>query len=137
MPSWNDIIKQYFGELMEFVKSAKNFATEQIPLYLQELIKYEIFSSLLWGTFLVCMLGVFAYGAYWFHQKGKNDRRADPEGCAFAKWALILIIFVISWTPFYHYNKALKAYVAPRVVIVEKIQDMISDTTGATCSKGK
>lgn len=63
MPSWNDIVKQHFEDLMQFVRGAgtvvmdgakgvKNFAVEQVPLYLQEMIKYEIWSNLLWVLFL-------------------------------------------------------------------------------------
>ena len=42
---WNSIIKKYFVELVEVVKSGVDFASKEVPLYLKELITYEFWHA--------------------------------------------------------------------------------------------
>lgn len=138
---WNSIIKKYFVDLMEVVKGAKDFAAAEIPLYLKELIMYEFWHAVT-DAILFAILSYAAYKlGYWFRTKARavqeEDKRADEDdygpywGCAVVSWVLCLIFFCVIAGKI---DRAIKVKVAPRLIIVEKIQDLIGSTT-KSCGK--
>ena len=83
-------------------------------------------------------MGALIYGAYYYHSKAKEARSySNEEGYLVGKWVLIVIVFAFSWAPFGCLKDALKAYVAPRVAIVEKIQELVRDATSESKCGGK
>lgn len=120
--NWDEVLKKYTFETLEFIKSGKDISVTQGQLYLKELIKWELFFNLYIA--LVCLV-VFAVGAICLYKAIKRFIEND-NGLAFAA---IIITFFISLGSIVQCidssARALKAYVAPRVVIMEKLQGVL------------
>lgn len=64
MGDWNEIIKQNLTSLIEFVKQGAKAVGDQVPKYIEELIKFEVFkNALIVGVLLACfiLVTVIAY----------------------------------------------------------------------------
>jgi hypothetical protein len=101
---------------------AEKFVLEQAPLYVQEVVAWVF-----WGNFLASMLCfatilVSGYSAFRFLLwLGKDDNHEYAPLIMF--WAVPLVVSVIGF--FQTAPQALKAHVAPRVVIVEHLQKQV------------
>lgn len=125
---WNGIIKKYFVDLVEIVKSGVDFASEQVPLYLKELIAYEFWSSTIHAVVyaLVTLLCVKVF----FHCRKRWNELKNDDGVPYVMCGLVCVALSILFTcnTVGRVDDAIKAAVAPRVIIVEKIQSLIKET---------
>lgn len=127
---WNSIVKKYFVELMDVVRGGLNLAGEQVPLYLKELITYEFWHCFLWGSFYLVGMILTACLSKRFHTNLVKDWDNDSTG---PMWLFALAFALIASIGFainsaQEFDSAIKAKVAPRVIVVEKIQALIKDT---------
>jgi len=114
--NWNDLLKKYFVETLEYIKSSAPNVKNEAALYIQELIKWEIFGNLLFSMlYLFLLVPCF----FVFVKCIKKENIDDSEICIlFISGVLILLLggFFIESS-----SKSIKAYVAPRVFIIEKL----------------
>jgi hypothetical protein len=117
---WEEIFKTYAVDTLEFIKTGKDLAVTQGSLYIQELIKWEIYkNSFLALLFLFALLlcVIIFFRAYIV--KSKDEVRTSLMSCSLAL-GFMFVVFICDSS-----LDALKAYTAPRVIIIEKLQRLI------------
>ena len=129
MPNWNELLQKYFIEVLGVVKGVGDFAKKEIPLYVQELLTYEFYHSLIMTLVFLVMLIISIKSVFYFWKLKKGD---------FDFIAGVVISAIVSLVFFGNMvdriDDAIKIKIAPRVVIVDKIQQVVNKTTG-TCTK--
>lgn len=118
-------ILKYLQTFQSGVEKAGTFTAEQAPLVIQEFIRWEIFGNL----FIGIILSLFGYyfvklyvRLYKQNEKKSYDERNDDIGLMGVFGGIfILTIFTGVICVFSH---TLKAIVAPRIVIIEKISEL-------------
>lgn len=118
---WEDIAKNYLIDTLDFIKSGKDLALTQGQLYIQELVKWEIVSGAMLAVVALSVVGVMIYWNYCLWKKNRDMNEQD----AFLFSFLSLFILAFSLVGLVEIRSAARAYVAPRVVIMEKLKDMI------------
>ena len=143
---WNGIIKKYFVDLMDIVKGGVDFASKEVPLYLKELITYEFWHAVVYAVLFAVLAGCLIYVARWcrvraktLHEENNYRNNDDIGGLWFLTIASSVVALVLIGTSVGYIDDAVKAAVAPRVIIVEKIQTLIKDSMDNTksCNQGK
>lgn len=119
---WETIFKNYLVDTLEFVKSATGVAITQGQMYVQELIKYEIISNSIYAIILFLISTVAITLLIRFYMKIEN--KSDHPELMFLIFPLFGILFVYI-SSLRHADNAIKAYIAPRVVVMEKLQQAI------------
>lgn len=121
--NWNELALKYTQETLEFIKSTKDVAITQGSLYIQELIKLEIALSIL--NIVASLVLIFI--AYLCYKKLKNTEKLEhtpeimiPVGATFIATLFIGLGFLESNT-----ERLIKATVAPRVLIIEKLTNAV------------
>lgn len=115
----NKTLLEFATNIKDVATDAVSFGKEQVPLVVQELLKYEFYNSFI---IFVSLLGLFIYLIHYL-RKTKNDYRdCDQEIARVFCVVLSIACFV---TCFFHGNRALKVKLAPRVYILEYIKGMV------------
>jgi hypothetical protein len=117
----------YLNEVEAAATTGKDFLIEQAPLYVQELIAWEFWSSVMaTGCTLAVALAIGLFLRWWFPFSAKFQDTSYRDGTRimFGIWggaaiAGCLVMAVVSA------SCALKVSVAPRVVIVEKLHEAL------------
>lgn len=113
-------------------QSAGDFAIEQAPLAAQEFIRWEIIGhGISAGLYLICGIAMLISGIlgirYLISDKMKWEN--GPNGNFFIAWIGCILGFIalvgILPSGINEAKQSIKAYVAPRVVIIEKISDLV------------
>lgn len=119
----NNELKQaltaFFTKSLDLVEKGVSVAGEQIPLVLQEIVKWEFVRNGIGAIFGFCLLLAVVWVARHAH------RNADKEGkilCWGWGTAFALVSFVIFLIPL---GECIKALVAPRLVIIEYLKGML------------
>ena len=113
-------------EVMEgVVKQGTDFASDQIPLALQEYVAYSRVCS----TLYVCIgLLAFAAGLFFSAKVFKKEswpyHQEFPCGIAFIALAAILLALATPCLLNKNFDTAVKSWVAPRVLILDKLNEM-------------
>lgn len=111
----------YLENLEKAAESGADFVIEQAPLYVQELIAWEIAHGVMWAVFFLLLCLPFR----WAIVQPLATMREDDGDTVVGGWVLtvVCIWFICIWltTATTHAAYALKAKIAPRVVIVEKL----------------
>jgi hypothetical protein len=114
-----------------WIQGAKDFALEQAPLFAQEYVKWYATDHIRLAISLSVTIGIFIWGA-----KKANivlcrmDDGLNDDFIKFVRCIISLICFVVCTVlticAINSLGSAVKAYVAPRVVIVEGIKDILN-----------
>jgi hypothetical protein len=133
--------KQVFNEEMQkltidglknmgnWIQGAKDFAVEQAPLFAQEYVKWYATDHIRLAISLSVTIGILIWGA-----KKANiflcRIEDDDDFIKFIRFVMSVACFVVCTVlTLFAINSlgyAVKAYVAPRVVIVEGIKDILN-----------
>jgi hypothetical protein len=118
---------QYLNSIEGMANDAILFGKAEIPLYLQELIRWEIVSGLMVG--LAALFAAYLPGRaiIYFANKIKNCKDpygADPGPYAGA-FVLGLVVAFLASISIEGFHGSAKAYFAPRVLLVEKLSSMV------------
>lgn len=122
---------QSVEKVREWILEAESLATREVPKVAEEIIKWEVAGNLLTaGTVVALVLAMLALW-WWPWRKWAKARqakyvRSDAEdiwtfGGAFIVGASICLAIPAA----FHLGHALRAIVAPRVVILEYVQKFI------------
>jgi len=121
----NEEVKQKMIEYLQSfeagIKKAGEFSAEQAPLVVQEFLAWEFWSSFV--AFLICsLLTAITLGvsAWWW----KNDKSDLETKCLVVLIPVLACVFmqIPVWTNAYN---AGKVAVAPRIVVLEKISELV------------
>jgi len=111
-------------ELTEWIKqkyeATEGFALEQGPLYFQELIKYEIFTSIMWISLMVLLLVFILVFMIRFYKQTEEL----GDGLALFMFCLLGLSGIILVIIFDGFDTLIKAHSAPRVLILEHIKNL-------------
>lgn len=147
---WNSVKAQTMAEMLEWVKAARNtggevkdaaktalvttkdFLVEQVPLVVQEIVKYGLVYNSLW-----CLAGlaIIIFGIYWNVMakkiSWKNVFDADHPGLLILKirGTFIAILGIIIF--FNHIQTLGYIYFCPRLYVIEQITNMIQAVRSA------
>lgn len=113
---------EYLGSVEKMANDAVLFGKAEIPLYLQELIRWEIVSHAMWAAAFASCAAVSILATVW------GWRYIQKNECWEALGALMFpIAAAIGLTigTIHHAEDAAKAYFAPRVLLVEKLSSMV------------
>lgn len=107
--------------LEDAIKTSTDFASEQIPLFIQELLHYNFVMSLSW--FIVGIIGIIAviYTAYRLIKMAIKDGCIDMVGPP----VVIMGIFILAIFTCVSVNHMdwIKIKLAPRVYLMEYVKD--------------
>jgi len=118
-------LEQYIDELIEAVKSGMDFAGDQAPLYVEELLSYAVYYHTIYIigfsiAFLICLFVTINTKKSW-----DNASYVDSLEWGVATYlaGIISAIFAILITS--NITSLIKVFVAPRVYLLEKIMNLI------------
>ncbi len=108
---------------LEYVKTAESFVVEQAPLFIQELLAYNLAYSVFWCVFCALFIGVVVFGVVKLFKITKGGDMNEPRffGSVFA-------VFVASWPTiglFENLFTAMKITLAPRLFLLEELSRLI------------
>lgn len=124
----NVTIEQFLGKLVEWLQKGGDLAAKELPIIGAEIVKYYLAYSLINIVVLssIVWLGIWASRKWWFF--------CEEENYGEAKVLLVLsgtIIILCTIFIFNHAQTAAKAAFAPRLLLLEKVKDLI--TPQASC----
>jgi hypothetical protein len=122
--NWEERLSRWADKLEVAGDKTVDFASAEIPEYLRELLAWEFWLNLSIGSLLLLVLVLGLYLARKGYYAGKKSGFDEP-----GLWTIGIIfgmVSVLACGPLsiVHLGAAAKVKVAPRVVIVEKIQGL-------------
>ena len=125
-------IEKYSEKLLKAVESTANFASEQAPLYVQELLAWE-FTEAVIDASLIGLLSIFLIAATVICiRKGLiilksdgYDKNLDTHGKLFALAGMIgLCGLLAAGFVLENLKHSIKVKTSPRVIIIEKLTEL-------------
>jgi len=117
-------LMSYLETLEGAVSSTSDFVIDQAPMYVQEIIHWQIVEGIIWSIFFsVIALGLLVINLTKLRSMRRNIHD-DGEGWILGVMVIVLMICSIAFANLFAFQ-SLKAYIAPRVVIVEQLQKVI------------
>ena len=117
-PTTRDIVNQFLSEMLDGVKQAGAFVSEQLPLVLQEYITWGIVSS---AVYLVIPTTFFIFSKrVW---KWAIKEADDSQGFSVAVAVVPSVIAVIMFI--YNLLDIAKAIFAPRVYLIDELSKLL------------
>lgn len=116
-------LTKYLDYLEEVMHKSTDFASEQVPETIRQLIEWEFYSGLLKGTVLLVASIVLAHIAWktykWIVRTGdKSDICLVVIFCSIA--SVVALIIGLS-----HFYDSAKCRIAPNLVVIEKLSDLV------------
>ena len=118
-----DVTTEALSTILEYTKQSAEFVKEQAPLIAQEIIKYTICSSI---VYLLLSL-LFGFLAIQLLKFGNRELKKDDYSFnGIGSYIAVIIILIFSFVgTIVHTEQLIKAVAAPRVLIIEKLQQKI------------
>jgi hypothetical protein len=117
-------LTEYLVSLESGLKSAKDFSTEQVPLVVQEYLNWIFWSNL---ALLLLFITIFSFMVFVINQIRKRVSDDNATDCYF----VMFFIGLFSLFPLLGLMecgaKAMKVKIAPRIVIIEKVADLVKE----------
>jgi hypothetical protein len=111
---------EYLQTFEAGVKKAGEFSAEQAPLVVQEFLAWEITRNGLFAMVLAPLLLITVIIAFRIHAKAQD---ADEKMFVWLFAAIPLVMFGVGFGACA--ERAGKAYIAPRIVVLEKISELV------------
>jgi len=118
----SELTQQTVIGLLDFVTATKDFVLEQAPLYARELVTWQMWDGIVCGTIFLLIFFVSILGFCTGIKIIKNDKHDEGFACIMVGITVALISIFISTK---EYRSAIKAVLAPRVVIIEHLQSKL------------
>jgi len=117
------VLDKWLQELLDWTRAGADFASEQLPLLVEEIIQWGMVSHFVWAAVffipVICMFRVIRCAWKFAHKD--NDYNDGPPAVAFS-----VIGFVLAGIPLmYNLLAGLKALIAPRLYLIEFLKDMV------------
>ena len=115
-------LEEFVQKMLSAVEQGATFTAEQAPLVVQEWLRWQMVEALVIATILLILsVGSSLFSRWCWSNKRKDPTRDWEFGSVFLIGAAIgfaLFSLVV-------YMEALKIYLAPRVVVLEKFVDLL------------
>jgi hypothetical protein len=126
----NDLLKdkltESITEVQGWLNGTKDFVLEQAPLVIQEVLRWEIYSSLFFIGLGILLSIIYSVISYIFYNLSKTVKGGDsPEVCyalSYIVHLLHIITIIMVCTNLYH---MVYVWCAPRVFLIEKVAELI------------
>lgn len=123
----NETVNQILTKLIESVTSVQNFVLEQAPDVIQQLLAWNFYSGLIWGTIgiltslvLVCVF--FKKYLPWTDTLNYVDK---TPGLIFGAFIFGLFLTISALVGICSLTEALKIYIAPKLWLIEYAAQLI------------
>lgn len=126
----NPIIQQFSNELLEWVRSGKHFVAEQVPLLVQEIIRWGIAEHCIFLFISVLLIGAGLIAVrYWINnkvwvQQTLDNPLTEGRGIAVILAAILPTVFGI-FAFFINCWCLAKILVAPRLFLIEYMSNIV------------
>ena len=118
-------MSEYLVVLERDLKSVKDFSAEQVPLVVQEYINWIFWQNCVIAFFMVIMIAILYRIWKWIiNEEGVKD---DTGLKVFISGMAILLVSIPSLQSLDSITQMIKTTVAPRVVIIEKISELVKE----------
>ena len=120
-------IKENISELLEFVNQTKDFAVEQAPLLIKELIQFTIYESI-FNLVTVALIGVTFIICGYLVKRNWDYLYEKDWGAVIMPVGMIAIVIYMTVGSILTYESTsnlIKANYAPRLLIIEKLTGAI------------
>lgn len=116
-------LKEVLDDILSGIKQAGDFVLEQAPMVVQEFIRWEIISNAIGGILLIVGTSLLTYLVIRKIEKGIKDNEIEEEIRVF--YLFILLVLFPIFLGIEMSMDSVKAYVAPRVVVLEKFSNLL------------
>lgn len=113
-------LNEFVQQIISVAQTGAQWTTEQAPLVVQEWLQWQLTEALLLGCLGVVML-VFAPAAAYRAYRWLDE----TEGLGIIAGVVALFSMVLGVILSSQFLLALKVYVAPRVVVLEKFAELV------------
>ena len=123
-----DKLIEYSDRIVEALESGVDFASEQAPLLIQEVLTYYLVTELIWTVISFLFVVGIGYAYYRFikaYRAEDNYSSSDEEAMffgsmfAFIAYMLPVFLFVSSL------STVIKILVAPRLFLIQKLAEIL------------
>lgn len=126
---WEQRLMQWADALEKKVDKTADFFGEEVPLYVMEYLRWYIIEHSLYALMSMIAIGIFAYVASrcwrWSDHFPGYEHQNQRYWCFFFWGACTVGAIAAMGLMFFQTSLALKGYFAPRVVLVDKIQELV------------
>jgi len=120
-------LMSYLETLEGAVSSTSDFVIEQAPMYAQEIIRWQIAEGIIWCVFFSAISLGFLFLNFTKLRGMRHDTDRDARGNG---WGLGVIVIALMIGAIACASEracqSIKAYVSPRVVIIEQLTDIVN-----------
>lgn len=120
MENAKPILDQFLNKTVEYLSSAEAFLKAEVPTFVQEYMNWIFYSSLF--NVIIFLLGA-VIAAYFINKICKIEYPSDEESGIFIVSCIALVLF--STIIFFEAKRVIKIVVAPRVILLEEVRDLI------------
>lgn len=119
-----------YADLIQWVKDGANqagsFLNEQTPLFIQEYLNWIFWSGFITGTLMLVIFITLLVSTICYMKKYERSSNDADGWCALIAGSVAVFVLIGFLTVgMTGYSNALKAKIAPRVLVVEKIGSLI------------
>ena len=116
----------YLKTLEGAVSSTSDFVIDQAPMYVQEIIRWQIVAGIISCVFFSALALIFFVINFTKlrSMRKDSDEIKMQDGWGYGSVAIVLMFCSIACASVFG-SQSLKAYIAPRIVIVEQLQKVI------------
>lgn len=116
---------EYLGSVEKMANDAVLFGKAEIPAYLKELIRWEVLDNAVAAG--ACLLAALAFVvvALRLRKNAEVYKNGDISWQAFVMAIFLVVAAILTIPTYFSARDAAKAYLAPRVLLVEKLSAMV------------
>ena len=116
-----ELLKQFTEKLLHYANSAEMFANKNIPLYIEELLKFKMYENLA-SFVLLAITAVFLFGlAAYTTKRFMSTNNLDDGGVALIG-TMVLCALTISSFSYTDLMTVVKIQMAPRVYVIDYLK---------------
>lgn len=121
-----EILMSYMGKAEGALQNISDFASDQIPLVIQEYLSWQFYGSVINAIVFLTILSLALYLLNMLVNWTLKQTASDDIGPGvFGSFILLLFSLFMIAGFIYHSKEAVKVSVAPRVVIVDWLKDSV------------
>lgn len=124
----NERLSRYLDYLESNMKDATEFAKEQAPLVVQEFLTWEVYQGIIYGTLVlltITTIAILLHKAFKTLTREQVILTDNEENICFVQILTAAVLGAILVLTVPCVMRGLKAYVAPRVVVLEQVKQWV------------
>ena len=121
----NEQIEKHINEILEMLKSGIDFASEQAPIFIQEILTYAIYEHSIKALLFIVMSLIALYvmlGCKYSHEKESIYDFTEWGLGRFIAGFTSMVFIILS---VHHVVQVVKVTIAPRLYLIETISNLL------------